>query len=152
MHTTLRLIVIALVSLPAIAAAPEAPRASVRLTPDMGPLASLLPAELKKAKEKKLKPFLELGAEWCKPCKQLEASMNDKRMTDAFAGTYLISIDIDEFADQLKKLGFDASSIPVFYELDANAKSTGRKIDGGAWEENIPQNMAPPLKAFFSVK
>ena len=54
MHTTLRLIVIALVSLPAIAAAPEAPRASVRLTPDMGPLASLLPAELKKAKEKKL--------------------------------------------------------------------------------------------------
>ena len=152
MLTFLRLMAIALISLPAVAAAPEAPRAYVRLTPAMGKLATLLPAELKKAQAKELKPFLELRAEWCKPCKQLEASLDDKRMTDAFAGTYLISVDIDEFTDQLAKLGFDSGAIPVFYELDAYAKSTGRKIDGGAWAENIPQNMAPPLKAFFAVK
>lgn len=133
-----------------LAAAPE--RAYVRLTPSQGPLKLLLDAELKNAQAKKLKPFLELRAEWCKPCKELEASMNDARMADAFAGTYLISVDIDEFNDQLNKLGFDGSAIPVFYALDANARPTGRKIDGGAWAENIPQNMAPPLKAFFTAK
>lgn len=158
MHMTLRLVAVALVSLAAAgcrsatAASPETTRAYVRLTPDMGSLSTLLPAELKKAQAKKLKPFLELRAEWCKPCKQLEASMGDQRMADAFAGTYLISVDIDEFSEQLARLGFDASAIPVFYELNPAAKATGRKIDGGAWAENIPQNMAPPLKAFFAVK
>ena len=76
--------------------------------------------------------------------------MGDARMSDAFAGTYLISIDIDEWSQQLAGTAFDSSSIPVFYELDEKAKPTGRKIDGGAWAENIPANMAPPLKAFFA--
>lgn len=157
MLLTPRWFAVALLSLSSVgcreaAAAAPAQRAYVRLTPDLGTLATLLPAELKKAQAKKLKPFLELRAEWCKPCKELEASMNDARMADAFAGTYLISVDLDEFNDQLDKLGFDGSAIPVFYALDANARPTGRKIDGGAWAENIPQNMAPPLKAFFTAK
>ena len=133
-----------------LTAAPE--RAYVRLLPAQGPLKTQLEAELKKAQAKKLKPFLELRAEWCKPCKELEGSMGDKRMADAFAGTYLISIDLDEFGEQVSQLGFDGSAIPVFYELNGAARPTGRKIDGGAWAENIPQNMAPPLKAFFTAK
>ena len=130
----------------------EVAPAAVRLSPSQGTLSALLEAEVAKARTRKLKPFLELRAEWCGPCKQLEASMGDARMSDAFAGTYLISLDIDEWAQQLSGTAFDASSIPVFYELDASAKPTGRKIDGGAWAENIPANMAPPLKAFFTDK
>lgn len=123
---------------------------SVRLTPSQGDLPTLLTRELATAKERNLKPFIELRAEWCGPCKQLEGSMGDARMKDAFAGTYLISVDIDEWGDALEPLGFETGSIPVFYELNAQGKPTGRSINGGAWEENIPQNMAPPLKAFFS--
>lgn len=157
MSLTLRWVVVAVVSLASFgcreaAASAPAQRAYVRLTPDQGTLAALLPAELKKAQAKKLRPFLELRAEWCKPCKELEASLGDKRMIDAFAGTYLISVDVDEFTGQLDPLGFDGSAIPVFYELDASARPTGRKIDGGAWAENIPANMAPPLKAFFAAR
>ena len=128
----------------------EVALATVRLSPSQGTLSALLEAEVAKARARKLKPFLELRAEWCGPCKQLEASMGDARMSDAFAGTYLISLDIDEWAQQLAGTAFDSSSIPVFYELDESAKPTGRKIDGGAWAENIPANMAPPLKAFFA--
>ncbi len=126
--------------------------ASVRLIPKQGDLVTLITAEVAKAHARKLRPFLELRAEWCKPCKQLEASMNDSRMTDAFAGTYLISIDIDEWTGKLDAVGVAADSIPVFYELDEKGKPTGRSINGGAWAENIPANMAPPLKAFFAAK
>ncbi|MDP2275332.1 MAG: hypothetical protein Q8K32_31590 [Archangium sp.] len=128
----------------------EVSPAAVRLAPSQGKLTTLLEAEVAKARARHLKPFLELRAEWCGPCKELEASLGDPRMRDAFAGTYLISIDIDEWSQQLAGTAFDASSIPVFYELDEKAKPTGRKIDGGAWAENIPANMAPPLKAFFA--
>ena len=131
---------------PPIELAPTA----VRLKPAQGALETLLIAEVTKARARNLRPFLELRAEWCDPCKDLEASMGDARMTDAFVGTYLISLDIDEWGDKLKAVDVDPSSIPVFYELDAQAKPTGRKIDGGAWAENIPANMAPPLKAFFA--
>ena len=122
---------------------------SVRLKPSDGEFSSLITAEVTRARARNLRPFLELRAEWCGPCKALEASMGDARMADAFAGTFVISVDIDEFP-QVEKLGFDSGSIPVFFELDAKASPTGRRIDGGAWGENIAANMAPPLKAFFA--
>jgi hypothetical protein len=39
--------------------------------------------------------------------------------------------------------------IPAFYELDANSKPTGRMITDAAWGEDIPANIAPPMKTFF---
>ncbi|MDP1827421.1 MAG: hypothetical protein Q8L48_29395 [Archangium sp.] len=151
MRTFLAVAVLVVAGCTKNAAAPvELAPAAVRLKPSQGALTSLLTAELAKARARNLRPFLELRAEWCGPCKELEASMGDARMTDAFAGTYLISLDIDEWGEKLKAVDVDPSSIPVFYELDAQAKPTGRKIDGGAWAENIPANMAPPLKAFFA--
>lgn len=130
-----------------VAAAPT----SVRLRPSQGKLAALITEEVEKARARKLRPYLELRAEWCGPCKALEASMGDAQMVEAFAGTYVISVDLDEWGEQVPQLGFSADSIPVFYELDAAAKSTGRTIDGGAWGANTPANMAPPLKAFVSA-
>ena len=54
------------------------------------------------------------------------------------------------YALLLASLAMSPNAIPVFYKLDANGKPTGDKIDGGAWGDNIPDNMAPPLKAFFA--
>ena len=102
---------------------------TVRLTPLDGELTALLPAEAAKARANNLKPFLELRADWCGPCKELEASMKDPRMVDAFAGTYLITLDVDEWkAGQLTAMGVASGSIPVIFELDDKGKSTGRKI------------------------
>jgi thiol:disulfide interchange protein len=125
---------------------------SIRLQPAQGRLADLLPAEATKARARNLKPYVELRADWCGPCRELEASMSDPRMVDAFAGTYVVRVDVDDWAGQLAPLGLDASSIPVFFEVDDQGKPTGRKISGAAWAENIPVNMAPPLKAFFAKK
>jgi thiol-disulfide isomerase/thioredoxin len=122
---------------------------SVTLAPSSGELKSLLAAEAAKAKAKGFTPFVEVRADWCDPCKKLEASMTDPRMVDAFAGTYQIKLDADAWENKLAGAGIKADAIPVFYELDASGKPTGRSLDGGAWGDDVPENMAPALKKFF---
>jgi thiol-disulfide isomerase/thioredoxin len=112
-------------------------------------LPKLLAEHAALAKQAKLAPFVEMWAEWCPPCKKLEAAMGDPRIEKAFAGVYLIRLDSDAWTGKLGATGIDNSTIPVFYELDERGKITGRRIDGGAWAEDIPENMAPPLDAFF---
>lgn len=116
-----------------------------------GELGVLLKAEVAKAREAGRTPYAELTAEWCGPCKALRASLGDPRMSDAFDGTYIIQLDYDAWGKDLAGAGLAADAIPVFFELDEDGKPTGRRIDGGAWGENIPANMAPPLKEFFTA-
>lgn len=143
------------------AAAPPSPPTAVkrsgltfeRLTPSQGVLTELIAAANTRARAAHLKPFVELRADWCGPCKELEASLTDERMVAAFAGTHIISLDVDAWGKQLGEAGLDPDEgIPAFFELDADGKPTGRKIDGGAWDDNVPANMAPLLAAFFAGK
>ncbi|MGH1348041.1 MAG: thioredoxin domain-containing protein [Nannocystales bacterium] len=114
-----------------------------------GDLQAVLATHVAKAKEAGLQPYVEFWADWCPPCKAIEASMKEPAMREAFSGAYLIRLDTDHWGSKLEGSGMDAASIPVFFELDAKGKPTGRKIDGGAWGDNTPENMAPPLNAFF---
>jgi thiol-disulfide isomerase/thioredoxin len=110
-----------------------------------------LAAFAKDAGAANLKPYAYLHAEWCGPCKALEKTHTDPQMADAFKGTAIALIDIDKVDPKvLSGAGMESSAIPVFFKLDASGKPTGDKIDGGAWGDNIPENMAPPLKAFFA--
>jgi hypothetical protein len=122
----------------------------VVLAPGKGTLEALLQREVAAAAEQGRVPFVQITAEWCGPCKALRASLGDPLMRDAFAGTYVIQLDSDAWGRELKSAGFDHPAIPVFYAVDARARPTGAKIDGGAWGEDIPRNMAPPLKRFFT--
>jgi thiol-disulfide isomerase/thioredoxin len=99
-----------------------------------------------------LKPYAYLHAEWCGPCKAIEKThAADPQMVDAFKGTAIALIDIDQVDSKLlSAAGMESSAIPVFFKLDASGKPTGDRIDGGAWGDNVPENMAPPLKAFFA--
>ena len=134
---------------PASGAVEAKPFITVSLATADGELAALLKAEAEKAKKAKLKPYVEFHASWCGPCVALEKSLDDPRMIDAFKGSYIIRLDADEWGKKLQGTGFNAGTIPVLYRLDDEGKPTGQKIDGGAWGENTPENMAPPLKAFF---
>lgn len=130
---------------------PEAAKAGHQVVnlPVGGELPALLAEHADLAKKAGLQPFVELWAEWCPPCKKLEAAMGDPRIEKAFAGVYLIRLDSDQWGAKLGDTGLDGSSIPVFFALDAEGKVTGRSISGGAWGEDTPENMAPPLDAFF---
>jgi hypothetical protein len=37
----------------------------------------------------------------------------------------------------------------VYFKLDENGNQTGEVIDGGAWGEDIPENIAPVMDKFF---
>jgi len=73
-------------------------------------------------------------------------------MSKAFDGVYLIHLNADKWGWNLKEYGFPFTAIPVFYKLDSDGKATGEVIDGGAWGDNIPENMAPPMDKFFHGK
>jgi len=140
---------------PKPATEPATPGASAHKVVNL-PLGDDLPRLLAEhtalAKQAGLAPFVELWATWCPPCKKLEAAMGDPRIERAFAGVYLIRLDSDQWGPRLAGTGLENGTIPVFYELNDQGKTTGRKIDGGAWAEDIPENMAPPLDAFFHAK
>jgi thiol:disulfide interchange protein len=125
--------------------------AVVTLKPADGQLADLLKAEAQKAGEMGFTPFVEFHADWCAPCKALSKSLGDPRMVDAFAGTYVIRLNVDEWLDQPADAGFTVKGIPAFFAIDEAGKPTGRFITGAAWGEDIPENMAPPLKEFFTA-
>jgi thiol-disulfide isomerase/thioredoxin len=135
--------------LSAVLAAAAAPSTVVNLSPDQGALPELLQREVAKARKLGQTPFAQITAEWCGPCKKLRASMNDPLMKDAFAGTYVIRLDIDAWGKQVEPVGLKSDAIPVFFLLGESGRATGPTVNGGAWGEDIPRNMAPPLSKFF---
>lgn len=123
----------------------------VHLEPGPTPLPEVLAEEQKKARAMGLRLYVELGATWCKPCRELEASMGDPRMKEAFKGTYIVHLDIDAWGSKLGSAKLSTASIPVFFALDAAGKPTS-SINGGAWDANTPENMAPKLAKFFAER
>jgi thiol-disulfide isomerase/thioredoxin len=112
-------------------------------------LKDILQAEAQKALALGRDPYIEFYADWCPPCNAIKKNLGDPLMVEAFAGTYIIKLDTDVWGDKLSGLGIYVPGIPAFYELDENGKPTGRMITGAAWGEDIPANIAPPMKAFF---
>ncbi|RPI34800.1 MAG: hypothetical protein EHM70_01710 [Chloroflexota bacterium] len=123
----------------------------VRLHPKQGDLASLLETEAEKAAGLGLEAFVEFSATWCPACQAIEENLDHPLMEDAFQGAYIIHLDVDEWnEDQVTGAGFVFEYIPIYFRLDEAGRPTEDFIDGNAWGENIPENMAPPLKEFFS--
>jgi hypothetical protein len=120
------------------------------LKPKDGALGPLLAAEAQKARAKGLKPFIEVSATWCGPCQKLKQSLSTPVMTDAFRGTYIVKLDLDDWETPLAQLGYPVKVVPVFFQMGDAGKPTGRSLDGGAWSDDVPAQMAPPLKKFFS--
>jgi hypothetical protein len=80
----------------------------------------------------------------------LGASVRGARVLDAYAGTYIIKLDVDEWGWRDSDLhDFDFDGIPVYFKLDAEGNPTGETVDGNAWGENIPENFAPVMDRFF---
>lgn len=111
-----------------------------------GKLVSLIQAEL----NAKRKPVLFFTATWCAPCKKFKSSLIDSLMQDALRDVTFIMIDADLDAAQehiTKK--YSVSAFPTFIKVDASGTSL-KKIDGGAWDEDVPANMAPVMKKFVN--
>lgn len=116
------------------------------------PPADIFAAAAVTATARSLTPFVYATAKWCAPCKKLNASIEDPRMKDAFKGTYVVKLDIDEFDEKtLSAMGIRVRAVPSFFELGPDGTPTGRAMIGD-WGPDVPENMAPALKRFFSVR
>lgn len=70
-------------------------------------------------------------------------------MMDAFAGVYLIRLDVDEWGwNNLPGFG-DIPAIPIFFRLDSEGRPTGDAIDGGAWGPDTYENIANTMGPWF---
>ncbi|MBL8606080.1 MAG: hypothetical protein JNL38_02120 [Myxococcales bacterium] len=122
----------------------------VKIAPSGGPLAAQLKSKIAGAPPG-TKPVVYVGATWCGPCVSIKKTKSDPLMVDAFRGAFVIELDLDEWKDaDLTPLGYKTGAIPVFFAVDGEGKALGPKIDGGAWGDNVPANMAPPLKKFVA--
>jgi len=118
-----------------------------------GDLLMQLTVETQKAKELHQLPFIEFDATWCPPCNAINKSIKaeDPITMQAFENVYLIRADVDEWGwGDGANFNFDA--IPIYYQLDENGRPTGVSMDGGAWNEDIPENFSPVLDEFFHTK
>lgn len=122
----------------------------VRINKANGNMMTQLASEAQKANALGLAPFIEFDSTWCPSCVAIDKSIKakDPSTMQAFVGIYLIRADVDEWSSENgNEFTFDA--IPVYYQLDVNGNPTGAVIDGGAWDEDIPENFSPVLDEFF---
>jgi hypothetical protein len=87
----------------------------------------------------------------CGPCAGVDKSIADPLMQTALARIRVVRIDIEVFRDDLDALKIPRQYIPGFFllSLDLTPKDG---INGGEWEDDIPQNIAPVLGAFVRGK
>ena len=133
----------------------EAGFTQVRLHPEDGDLQAMLESEAQKALALGQMPVVEFDATWCPPCIAIDSALESKNglMLKAYASVYLIKLDVDEWGwnnGRVQDFRFDG--IPVYFKLNAEGRQTGEVIDGGAWGEDIPENIAPVMDKFFHGK
>lgn len=124
----------------------------VRLHPDDGDLQVMLANEAQKAVALGQMPVVEFDASWCPPCQAIDAAIKakNKLILNAYRDTYIIKLDVDQWGwDKEKVQDFYFDGIPVYFKLDADGQQTGDVINGGAWGEDIPENIAPVMDVFF---
>ena len=128
----------------------EAPRAHVVVEAGVTDLQAFVAEHYAKAKAENLKPCVYFTADWCPPCKAIHKFRYNDQMVDAHAGVYLIEVDIDVHSGTMDAYPF-VSSIPQWTGINEDGSSDGHLIDGGAWADNVPENMAPALKEYFAA-
>ncbi len=82
--------------------------------------------------------------------RHVKNSLGNALMIDALKGTTLIMIDSD-IDGKSEKIGakYNVEAYPTFVRIDGEGELL-KRTDGNAWEENIPENMAPVLKKFMA--
>jgi thiol-disulfide isomerase/thioredoxin len=124
----------------------------IRLHPKDGDLQTMLATEAQKAATLDQMPVVEFDATWCPPCLAIDQAIREENelLLNAYAGTYIIKLDVDEWGwDNGNVQDFRFDGIPVYFKLDSEGDRTGEVIDGSAWGEDIPENIAPVMDEFF---
>ncbi len=119
-----------------------------QLLPRPDDFEDFLQAEVSRARQNGLQPYVFFYSDGCRPSRILQESLGHPLLAAALRGAYLIQVDADRWYREAEAAGFSIYLIPLIYRLDERARPQER-IDGGAWGEDTPENMAQTLKEFF---
>ncbi len=111
-------------------------------------LSVILEREQNHATEQKQRLMLFIVGPDCQPCNGVGVALRDARMQRALRGVRLVRVEGREFAVELERAGIPVDVVPGFALL----KEDGRAIDyvnGGEWDADIPENIAPVLRDFI---
>ncbi|MEP7121481.1 MAG: hypothetical protein ABJE95_11245 [Byssovorax sp.] len=83
----------------------------------------------------------------CGPCTSVFEALPDPRMQAALTRVRLVRVYADVFRDDLDQLEIPSVNFPGFFVLGPDLRPRDG-IDGGEWDDDVPENMAPVLEAF----
>jgi hypothetical protein len=87
----------------------------------------------------------------CEPCRGVDLALEHKLMQTALASVRLVRVDVIVFHEDLDALHIPSERIPGFYLL-APDLTPRDGVDGGEWDDDIAENIAPVLGAFVRGK
>jgi len=114
---------------------------------DGGGLRKLLRAEQATARNERQTLMLWVSAAECRPCMGVSVALSSPKLQAALDGVRLLRLDAQEYAVELAEVGLAPDVLPGFALLGANGEPTDY-VNGGEWDEDIPENIAPVLGNF----
>ena len=85
----------------------------------------------------------------CAPCNGVSVALAGRRLQESLAGVRLLRVDAGDFRVELTKLGVPIDVTPGFALIGASGSPTDY-VNGGEWDADIPENIAPVLGAFVA--
>lgn len=119
---------------------------------DPGPraarLAELVAAEQSKASTEGQKLVVWITAPDCRPCTGVSVALTSPLLQSALAGVRLLRLDANEYRVELAERGLAPEVLPGFALLGENGQPLDY-VNGGEWDADIPENIAPVLRKFI---
>lgn len=108
------------------------PLIAIELDPRRGALGEQLTLHAARAHRAGLRPFVELHAGWCAICRRVDRELSRSETEARLRGVYLIRVDTDAWAEELRPTGLTSPTIPAFYALDHRGRP-GPDLHGHRW-------------------
>lgn len=114
---------------------------------EVSALAPLVAAQQRLATSEHQKLVLWVTATDCMPCNGVSVALAHRRMQDALAGVRFLRVDAADFHVELAKLGVPVDVMPGFALIGGDG-APADYVNGGEWDADIPENIAPVLGNF----
>ncbi|MEJ7806048.1 MAG: hypothetical protein WKG03_09050 [Telluria sp.] len=120
------------------------------VVPHGRPLQMEIAETLSRVRQRNLKPFACISANWCTPCLDMFDLFADPRLATTLQGVHLLKLDLEQWGNECGGIGVgELTSVPLLLELNGEGMVAGRRIDGNAWEESTAEELTHALKPFF---
>jgi hypothetical protein len=110
-------------------------------------LQALLQSELAQANASNQKLVLWVSTPDCAPCTGVSVALASARLQASLDGVRLLRLDARDYQVELSRRGIPVDVLPGFALLGGRGEPVDY-VNGGEWDADIPENIAPVLGSF----